>query len=144
MVLVVGGRCPVTETDPQQQQLTAGCTVHCTLHTAHCTALHELESIALACTGTPLQSIGVQTPCCLQLQHPTPVLCTLLQLSRTPTWPHTLHALEFTSNSASPQSNPVFEQPLLQTCGTFGHRAVQPEQMSNGAFTADCFTCWGV
>ena len=55
MVLVVSGRCPVTETDPQQQQLTAGCTVHCTLHcTLHCTA-----RAGVYCTGLHWHSTAI-------------------------------------------------------------------------------------
>ena len=39
MVLVVGGRCPVTETDPQQQQLTG------------LQPIIELQSAQTSCTG---------------------------------------------------------------------------------------------
>ena len=75
VVVVVGGR-PVTETDPQQQQLTARCTtalclLHCTLALQPCTArtgalqrdcnlLESKHLAACSCTAPPQPSVPQQ------------------------------------------------------------------------------------
>ena len=161
LVAVVGGR-PVTETDPQQQQLTGRATYY---WTAECTnLLHCLlhwRSYCTATTGagtfwTPPQSIELQSPlhcadsptalywspnisCSCSSSHKNPPYSTPVQLKSN------LAAALCTCSTSfccwlNWRPNPLFEQ-WLQTCSTLSSNR---QCRGRWSFTANCWTFLGV